>query len=214
MTPLTLAGPATVTGRATPAEAPSAEPPIGCVAAADDPAVTKSSAQAAPEDVLVLEGKVLEFARARLGRALGVSGCSNIADLALTASGARTFTDFGASASATNYVWGTSIDPKNAHPGDVIQFIDVAIERTTLTPIGRYSERFVAARQTAIVEENDAGAMVVLEQNIGGDPTLRRTRVYAAPGKYARDIDGLPDARSVTAVTVNGNVRAYRPEPR
>ena len=92
-----------------------------------------------------LEVKVLSFARAHEGEVLEYKErCSELADLALVSSGARTFTDFGTGASENTYVWGTSVDPKDARPGDVIQFEDVAISQTTATFLSHYRERFTA----------------------------------------------------------------------
>ena len=194
---------------------PDPDQPVGCVAAANTHAVPAPTPRSDGSDrVAALEVKVLAFARAHEGEVLGKERCSELADLALVSSGARTFTDFGTGASENTYVWGTSVEPKDARPGDVIQFEDVAISQTTATFLSRFRERFTATRQTAIVAENDRGAMAVYEQNIGGDPAVRLIRVYVASGTYARDAEGAPDTRAVTTVKVSGTIRAYRPQPR
>ena len=217
MTSLALAGceqaPAGSPERHVASHAPAADTPAGCVAA--EPGQVASAAAADPGDrVAALEAKVLAFAKAHVGEVLGEARCSELADMALVASGARSFTDFTPPGSDEDYVWGTPVDVKDARPGDVVQFKDVEIATTTTTSGGHYHERYEAARQTAVVDENDGGAMVVFEQNVGGDPAVRRTPVFAVTGRFAHDADGKPDPKAVTEAVVHGSVLAYRPQPR
>jgi len=156
-----------------------------------------------------LEASVLAFARAHLGQVLGTGQCAELANLALTASGARSFYDYSGVTKGDDYVWGLPIDVRDARPGDVLQFKDYAFVARTRTPGGEDADEMDADHHTAIVEENRNGLIAAIDQNDGETPAVRRAIYYAYPGTYPADA-----GNSVVSVQVTGSLHAYRPQPR
>jgi hypothetical protein len=129
---------------------------------------------------LTIGQKVVTYARGKLGRFVGPRGeCSDLADAALKDAGASRLADLQTVTEDGDYVWGDEVQPKDAAPGDIIQFRDFVMTKTTTTlTITKDSRQTTTARatqeetvkrphHTAIVESNNGdGSMTILEQNI------------------------------------------------
>ena len=168
---------------------------------------TASRTGGSADDSSQLEASVLAFALAHLGQVLGTGQCAELAHLALTASGARSFYDYTGVTKGDDYVWGVPIDVRDARPGDVLQFKDYAF--VARTQRGGDSDEMDADHHTAIVEANRNGLIAAIDQNDGEEPAVRRALYYAYPGTYPADA-----GHTAVTVQVTGSLHAYRPEPR
>jgi hypothetical protein len=117
--------------------------------------------------------KIVEFARARLGKKVGDGECTSLAIAALKSVGAKTTYDYGISGLDKDYKWGRLLkDPADAQPGDIIQFRDVVTVTKTVTKTAGGTTTRTMTRNyphhTAIVEKNlGKGKLQLLEQNAG-----------------------------------------------
>ncbi len=142
------------------------------------------AAQAAPP----LNLKVLQFARAQMGRQVGNGECWTLADQALDAAGAHRPGRNG----YASYVFGREIGLRALQPGDVIQFENVHFEHHS--PNGSwYSNDF--PHHTVIVARVQGQRITLLHQNINGDRRVQTGTIDLA------DRQG-------------GSMRYFRPQPR
>ncbi len=166
--------------------------------------------QAAPSagDDYGLGARVLAFARAHLGRLVGGGQCAELADNALIAAGARTFSAYAGITRDDDYVWGRKVTLSDARPGDILQFRDFVAETSTRSASGESGSSDERPHHTAILEANLGDTLLVLEQNAAPDRSVRRNRVAIRSGTY----EGLPTPDAVTTVLVTGTISVYRPE--
>jgi hypothetical protein len=189
---------------------------------------------------LTIGQKVVTYARGKLGRFVGPRGeCSDLADAALKDAGGQQLADMQTVTEDADYVWGDEIQPKDAAPGDILQFRDFVMTKktTTLTitksPNGTTTtssawgeETVTRPHHTAIVESNDGdGGLTILEQNIQrpGSKALvkkvfRNTMRWKSSSE--RPVKNLSQAKgggsvevtTTVAYTVEGTIWAYHPK--
>lgn len=177
-----------------------------------------------------LNQKVLIWARGRMGQQVGRGECWDLADQALSKSGANSSTTTGAD---DDYVWGDEIGIGDVIPGDVLQFRDYEVTTTVETTatfddgseVTDTSEK-VAERghHTAIVDHIvDTDRLSILEQHVkplgkkvqkhdlptrdSAPKTVKTRKKYKAPDGTMK----LATVSVTTTVTVSGTVKAYRP---
>jgi hypothetical protein len=132
---------------------------------------------AKPPKLPELNEKVAGFARARRGEKVGDGVCLALAVEALRESGAKIcpFNEPDA-----NYVWGTLVEsPKDALPGDVVQFRDAEFRgKARLSSRRTISWHQTYSHHTAIVSGVAAGGklITILHQNVGGSGAGDDTR--------------------------------------
>src|SRR6266850_7983960 len=186
------------------------------------------------DDGLALGQKIVTFARGKLGQKVGPRGeCFDLADAALGAATAKSAKDFGTITETADYVWGDGIDPKDAAPGDILQFRDHVITVTTtvltITKTPGFTEgsrretntqTITRPHHTAIVESNDGdGKLTVLEQNFAHVKKVKRnvipwfciaagTTEKLTPTKGG----GSSETTTTVASTVEGTLWVYRPK--
>jgi hypothetical protein len=140
----------------------------------------------------------LAFAEAHVGQEVGRGQCTDLADAAFAAAGAKSESDLGTTGPDANYVWGTLVDTVTTAnhslagvlPGDVIQFRDVLLVHTTTYPDGSWSTTtLTAGHHTAIVESVSGSTIHVLEQDVGTANTPDSVRHSVQYGAY--DLDDL-----------------------
>src|SRR5271169_6430277 len=126
-------------------------------------------AQAGPDGVSTVRGRVLAFANANLGRTVGNGECAALAFQALNAAGAAPRAKHGFP-TPRDYVWGdlvllieaTPSGPKlsgslnDVQPGDIAQFSNVKAGKAHF------------AHHTAVVAEISATRLGTLQQHVGG----------------------------------------------
>jgi hypothetical protein len=145
-------------------------------------------------------GRIVAFARDRLGMRVGSGECTELVVAALEAAGISN------GAARVPDVWGEPVEGRaNIRPGDILQFRDAVfigrrrVERDGRVLIQTYKRRLI--HHTAIVEESrdDGRVLTVLHQNTGpvDAPDAERRRVR-------RDVIWLTDLRG-------GTVQVYRP---
>jgi hypothetical protein len=188
---------------------------------------------------LTLGQKVVTYARGKLGRFVGPRGeCSDLADAALKDAGGQQLADMQKVTEDADYVWGDVVQPKDAAPGDIVQFRDfVMTKKTTTLTITKDSKKTTTARSnaeefqgrehhTAIVESNNGdGSFTVLEQNIQRPgskklvkkvfrTTLRWKDSSERPVKTLTQAKGGGSVEVTTEVSysVEGTIWVYRPK--
>lgn len=186
------------------------------------------------DDKLSLGQKVVHWARGKMGQKVAPRGeCYDLANAALGHSGALSASHYGKITSDADYVWGSEIDPKDAQPGDVLQFRDFENTTETTTVVltnkpgysqgsSRETNETTATRphHTAIVESNDGkGKLTILEQNFQNVKKVRRSVIYwksfsEAPKKKFGKAHGGGTTETTTTVThtVSGTLWVYRPQ--
>jgi len=182
-----------------------------------------------------LSQKVVTWAQGQVGKNVGAGECWDLANSALKQAGAQTSNDLGPTGPDDDYVWGDVVaDPKDALPGDVVQYRDWEMTTTTRTEVtfkddaGWFEEPFKTighAHHTAIVVANPGnGALTVLEQNhLGNHERVRQsgirwkdaaTRTTTTRQMMKRRDNGKTELATVTVtvdVTVSGTLTVYRP---
>jgi hypothetical protein len=127
-----------------------------------------ASAPTLPE----LNQRIVDFARAQLGKQVGDGECTALVVAAYRSAGARRLPPYGRDA---DYVWGAELrTAAEVLPGDVIQFRDARFERRErLRNGGQRVTTTTFPHHTAIVAETrpSGAAFVILHQN-SGDPSL------------------------------------------
>jgi len=155
--------------------------------------------------------RIVGFARRQRGNRVGNGECFTFADRALTNSGARSASDYGAVTPNADYVWGSSVSLSNLQPGDVIQMRDYRFDREVVVenPDGSgstdndFQER---PHHTAIVESVDGhGAVTVLEQNAPPGSAVRRSQLFFSDSSTTT-------GNRKTKIKVQGSFWFYRPE--
>ena len=145
-----------------------------------------------------LNDKVVEFARDHLGEKVGDGQCTSLAVEALTHAGAKLDPFRGDG----DFVWGRPLDsPKEAKPGDVLQFRDAVFKgRHRLPGGGIRTTTQKYSHHTAIVTEAKAGGkvLVILHQNV------------SSQGKEYKQVV-QQGTITLSELQKGGWVRAYRP---
>src|ERR1700722_4604661 len=80
-----------------------------------------------------LGAAIVAYASGRKGAQEGSGECFDLADHALTNSGASTASDYGTVTPTADYVWGVADTAANAQPGYILQFSNVTITTVTTT---------------------------------------------------------------------------------
>jgi hypothetical protein len=136
------------------------------------------------ETTLSLNRKVYNYAIAHLGQQIADGECAFLIHNALVAAGARTSEHFGSSGLNADYVWGkliATITPKNidiqgVEMGDIIQFRDVSTYEKITKPDGSWKTRKVQyTHHTSIIGEINGNQLVLIHQNFGNDPAIKKT---------------------------------------
>ena len=172
---------------------------VGLVAAAP-PAKKKADA---PPPLPPLNAKVVEFARANLGKPVGDGVCITLAADALKAAGARPV-NFGDREG--NYIWGRLVpDFQDVLPGDILQFRDAVFQGKRFVSKTRWvSWHQTYPHHTAVVARVAEGGKLITiwHQNVAqeGRPDTEKGNVQE--GELRMD-----------SLQKGGWVKAYRPEP-
>jgi hypothetical protein len=181
--------------------------------------------------------KVTIWALGRLGQRVGSGECFDLADQALRNAGANSAADLGPTGDDADYVWGDSIQLKDAMGGDILQFRDHEGTTTVVTEstfadgtVEDDTEVMTVDREhhTAIVDANLGGGRYrIIEQNV--DPVGKKvqrnlldTRDRSPPPTTSRKFVMNPTTGKVematvvvtTTVEVTGTIRAYHPQPK
>jgi hypothetical protein len=102
----------------------------------------------------------------------------------LVAAGARTSEHFGSTGLNADYVWGKliatitpqNIDIQGIEVGDIIQFRDVSTYEKITKPDGSWKTRKVQyTHHTSIIGEINGNQLVLIHQNFGNDPAIKKT---------------------------------------
>ena len=155
-----------------------------------------------------LAGKIIAFARGKIGQRFASGECFDLVDQALRSAGAKSAADFGTVTKGADYVWGTAVTFADVQPGDVIQFRNYRYDRTIDTDTSTDTDFQERPHHTAIVETVDGnGALTVLEQNVpDGSPGQRMQLFFSSATTKS--------GGKTTKIVVKGTVRFYRPQPR
>src|SRR3954447_26612574 len=122
---------------------------------------------AAPADAApVLNQKVLQFARARMGQQVGNGECWTLAADALKAAGARRPGTGGVGV----YNFGKQISRKALQPGDIIQFENVRFEHRGPNGARSWNE---FPHHTAVVASVRGNRIGLIQQNVNGNRTVQ-----------------------------------------
>jgi hypothetical protein len=167
------------------------------------PGLSGSSPAEAPAPVATVNEKIVAFARSNLGKKVGNGDCTTLAVAALRDSGARVFSLRRADG---DYVWGELIEsPKEARPGDILQFRDAVFKGKQRFSGGRWiSWHYEYHHHTAIVDtvKMDGKILIVLHQNVGGKDVSEEKKRTVQEGTLRMD-----------SLQKGGWVRIYRPLP-
>ncbi|HSS38892.1 MAG TPA: hypothetical protein VLT58_08995 [Polyangia bacterium] len=176
-----------------------------------------------------LNQHVVTWARGKLGQKVGAGECWDLADGALRAAGASSSTTTG---DDDDYVWGDSVIPAGALPGDIVQFrdyvatIDTTTDSTFADGSGSTDEAedvFERPHHTGVIESVGPKGFVVLEQNVdpGGQkvqrhtlPFVSKTTITTVQKPMRTPSGGFRSAKVVVTVevTVTGQLWVYRPQ--
>lgn len=181
-----------------------------------------------------LNQQIVVWAGVQVGKQVGAGECWDLANSALLQAGAKTSSDLGPTGPDDDYVWGTVVDPKDALPGDVIQYRDWEMTTTTTTEVTFSDDSgwFDAPtstighpHHTSIVATNPGnGVLTVLEQNhLGNKEKVRNstirwkdaaTKTTTTKKLMKRQDNGKSEIATVTVTvqsTVSGTLTIYRP---
>ncbi len=131
-----------------------------------------------------LNRKVYNYAITHLGQQIADGECAFLIHNALVAAGAKTSEHFGSTGLNADYVWGkliATITPKNidiqgVEVGDIIQFRDVSTYEKITKPDGSWKTRKVKyTHHTSIIGEINGNQLVLIHQNFGNDPVIKKT---------------------------------------
>ena len=157
----------------------------GCIQKMSSPSV--NSLAEANENITTnqsLNRKVYNYAIAHLGQQIADGECAFLIHNALVAAGARTSEHFGSTGLNADYVWGkliATITPKNINiqgveVGDIIQFRDVSTYEKITKPDGSWKTQKVQyTHHTSIIGEINGNQLVLIHQNFGNDPAIKKT---------------------------------------
>ncbi len=172
---------------------------LGSIAAGPPPAKKKPE----PPPLPPLNAKVVDFARAHVGRPVGDGICITLAAEALKVAGARPVR-FGDREG--NYTWGRLVDdPKDVLPGDILQFRDAVFDGKRYVTRRRYVtwHQEYPHHTAVVVKVEDGGkTLTVLHQNVAleGRPESEKGNVKE-------------NELRMDSLQKGGWVKAYRPEP-
>ena len=178
--------------------------------------------------------RVVIWARGHVGKKIGRGECWDLADQALTHSGAASSAALGPMGDDADYVWGDAVNLHDVIAGDILQLRDVVVTTRVDTEVTftdgsggstSFREKNLShEHHTAIVDAVLGGGMLrILEQNSPplGKRVQRQTfptqSSVSAPKTSFRNIKPergkARPARVVetTSVSVTGTIRAYRP---
>jgi hypothetical protein len=136
------------------------------------------------ETTLSLNRKVYNYAITHLGQQIADGECAFLIHNALVAAGARTSESFGSTGVNADYVWGKliatitpqNIDIQGVEVGDIIQFRDVSTYEKITKPDGSWKTRKVQyTHHTSIIGEINGNQLVLIHQNFGNDPVIKKT---------------------------------------
>jgi cell wall-associated NlpC family hydrolase len=172
-------------------------------------------------------------------KVVGTGECYDLADAVLQKAGAKSAPDFQKVTKKPDqdYKWGTEISPKDAKPGDILQFRNHKIVEEKSTKITRTypdghkdvsykkgSEEHHRGQHTSVVLANDGdGKMSVAEQHVL-DPstgklsgTVRRNDLYTKDRSWTSSkthMEGKVEVKeeTTTNIKVSGTIHAYRPQ--
>jgi hypothetical protein len=120
-----------------------------------------------------LNRKVIEYAQARMGKQVGNGECWTLADLALSFAGARRPGRDGLAL----YAFGRKLSSKTKLlPGDVLQFEKAEFYHQDKSGWSSQS----MPHHTAIVYKVSGTKVTLLNQNVGGDKTVKTTIINLA----------------------------------
>jgi len=146
--------------------------------------IASSKSTSELETTLSLNRKVYNYAIAHLGQQIGDGECAFLIHNALVAAGARTSEHFGSTGLNADYVWGKliatitpqNIDIQGVEVGDIIQFRDVSTYEKITKPDGSWKTRKVQyPHHTSIIGEINGNHLVLIHQNFGNDPVIKKT---------------------------------------
>lgn len=174
--------------------------------------------------------KVVQWASGKVGQMVGSGECWDLANGALTDSGANSSTTTGAD---DDYVWGDAVDLSQVIPGDILQFRDYTVTTTTTTTATFDDKSETEDTQTASIDRphhtaivwhtTAPGALDILEQN--APPAGRRVQRFAlitrgststtTERKTVKDAKNklrLATVVRTVEIQVSGRIQAYRPK--
>jgi hypothetical protein len=157
---------------------------VAALAAVAAVVLVASPAEASP----TLNQKVVQFAKARMGKQVGNGECWTLAADALSAAGAHR----PGTAGYGVYVFGKQISRKALQSGDVIQFENVRFEHRGPDGAKSWNE---FPHHTAIVTGVQGNRITLLHQNVNGKRTVQT---------------GVIDMADFQ----RGTMRYFRPQPR
>ncbi|HKV77751.1 MAG TPA: CHAP domain-containing protein [Candidatus Sulfotelmatobacter sp.] len=153
------------------------------------------------------------------GKDKGGIDCFALVDELLKSAGGKRPKDFGDVTPTADYVWGDPVELDKIKPGDILQFRDHFVMIRT-QKLGEVTWEDMSVEGPArrphhtavVVDVQNDGSVVVVEQNVRPDPKKVRRSVIAglAAGEETRRKGG--GLREI--ITVTGTVRAYRPVPK
>ncbi|MGC2194087.1 MAG: hypothetical protein WA628_05385 [Terriglobales bacterium] len=174
-------------------------------------------------------------------KVVGSGECYDLADQVLREAGAKSAPDFQKVTKSRDqdYKWGTPINPKDAKPGDILQFRDHQIVKEVVTKttrtypdghstqsIDKSSTPYHRGQHTSVVLSNDGGGkMTVAEQHVLDHDTGKLSGTVRKNDLYTKDtswkttntrMEGNVQVKEETTVnvTVTGTIHAYRPQPK
>ncbi len=149
-----------------------------------------------PPGKTTLEEKILQFAQSKIGMQVGSGECGDLGTEAVKTAGAKPPTY---DARSDEWSWGTQVkDPRDAQPGDIIQFhnahFDFYKQRDEGAKHITQHTTQISPQHTSIISQNlGNGKFLILDQHVDGRKTVKE-----------RELD-------LTAQT-QGSVKIYRPQ--
>jgi hypothetical protein len=145
--------------------------------------------------------RVVGYAREQVGKRVGDGSCITLAMAALAHAGARRYP---LDDPAGDYVWGTVVrNPKDALPGDILQFRDAVFKGRKTLPGRRWiSWSYTYPHHTAVVDRVSEGGKLfsILHQNVGAQGADDKEKKVVQEGTLRMD-----------SLQPGGWVRIYRP---
>ena len=153
------------------------------------------------------------------GKDKGGIDCFALVDELLKSAGAKRPKDFGDVTPSADYVWGDPVELDKIKPGDILQFRNHFVKIRT-QKLGEFKWEDTSIEGPAkrphhtavVVDVQEDGGVVVVEQNVRPDPKKVRRSVIA--GLAAGEKTKLKTNVLREIITVTGTVKAYRPVPK
>ena len=187
---------------------------------------------------LTINQKVVIWAQGKLGKRIGKGECWDLGEQALKQAGAQTSNDLGPVDQDSDYIWGDSIDLKDAIAGDILQIRDHQVTTTTETEytFSDGSSEVVTESTTAQRPHHTAilngkldanGAVGTLEQHVKplgkvvqnkkiytrDVPPVVKNTVAKRKNPTTKKLETAKVTKTVT-IAVTGTIWAYRPKPK